>query len=96
MIAVNAALFHAGDDAVLAVHHRAQVIVVADARKDEVGALRGLGRRFGEIAAVFLGPFLGFRRGAIVDGDVVAVFLQVPGHRIAHDAETDKCCLCHR
>src|SRR5215475_2614689 len=47
-------------------------------------------------AAEFLGPLLGLGDGAVVDRDVVsALGLEVAGHRIAHDAQAQKCHLRH-
>ena len=82
---------HALEGAVLARRHRAQVIVVADAAEDEVGAQRGRRRSFGRTPAAVLGhPRGGLGRAAVVDGDVVAaLFEEVPGHGESHDAQAD-------
>ena len=85
------AFLHAGEHAVIAVDDRAHVVVVADAHHDEVAVLRRLARRQRMLAAVLFCPLLRFRRGAVVDGDVVAAFLeQMPGHGITHDAEAER------
>src|SRR5207253_1842851 len=76
--------------------HLAQVGVVADAAHDEVLALgRGLRRRRAA-PAVLAHPLFGLRTGAVVDGDVLAALvLEVPRHRVTHDAETEKSHLRH-
>ena len=74
----------------------AQVGVVADAGEDDLGALGGGGRRVGAGVAVLRHPGLGPARGAVVDGDLVPLGRQMPGHRIAHDPEPDECDARHR
>ena len=91
------ALARAGEDAVLAEHHFAQIVVVADAGHDEILALGRLFRGRRAFAAVLRDPFFGLGGGAVVDRDLVAAFgLEMPRHRVAHHAEPDECDLCHR
>ena len=91
------ALAHAVERAVVAERDLAHVVVVADAHHHEVLAGRGLLRRRGFLAAVLRDPFVGLGGGAIVDGDLVAALvLEMPGHRIAHHAEAEKCHFRHR
>ena len=57
----------------------------------------GLLRRRGFLAAVLRDPFVGLGGVAVVNGDLVAALvLEMPGHRIAHHAETEKCHFRHR
>jgi hypothetical protein len=84
------------ESAVCAQSDAAQIIVIADAGEDEVLALGDRARRHGEGAAEFGDPFLRLCRGAIIDRDGVALFPQMPSHRIAHNAETDKPQFRHR
>jgi len=91
------ALLHPRQHTVIAIDDRADVVVVADAHHDEIAVLGGLARRGRVLAAVLLGPLLRFGRGAVVDGHVVAAFLeQVAGHGIAHDAEAEERYFRHR
>ena len=97
MVDEHRALAHAVEGAVVAERHLAHVVVVADAHHHEVLAGRGLLRRRGFFAAVLRDPFVGLGGGAVVDGDLVAALvLEMPGHRIAHHAEAEKCHLRHR
>ena len=51
----------------------------------------------GALAAELADPLLGLGGGAVVDGDVVAALvLEMPGHRVAHDAEAEKRHFRHR
>ena len=85
------ALARAGEHAVLAEHHFAQVVVVADAGHDEILAFGRLPRRRRALAAELRDPFVGLGGGAVIDGDVVAALgLQMAGHRVTHDAQADK------
>ena len=97
MVDDDRALRDAGEDAVLAEHDLAEIVVVADAGHDEVLALgRRLRRR--RAAAAMLGhPLFRLGGGAVVDRDLVAAFrLEMPRHRVAHHAEPDKRHLRHR
>jgi len=87
--------FEALEGALRAGRHGAQIVVVSDAGKDKLLALRGLagGRR--AAAAKLLNPFHCFRGRAIANRDVMALRLEVPSHRIAHDAEAEECDFCH-
>ena len=49
---------HAGEGAVRAQHHAAQVVVVADTAEHDLRACRGFARRGGGLAAEFGGPGL--------------------------------------
>ncbi len=91
----NRRFFEALEGALRAGRHGAQIVVVSDAGKDKLLALRGLagGRR--AAAAKFFDPFLRPRRRAIVNRDVMAVRLEVPGHGVAHDAEAEERDFCH-
>ena len=76
---------------------RAQVIVVPDAGKHKIGFASGLFRRWSHLAPEFGDPGLRLAERAIVDGDIVSAFrADVPGHGIAHDAQSNKCNLAHR
>ncbi len=82
---------HAGEGAVGAERHRAQIVVVADAGEDDRPAARRVARRGGRSAAVLRHPFLSPRRGAVVDDDFVAAAgFEVARHRVAHDAQSEK------
>src|SRR5262249_56498189 len=92
----DSALAHAGEHAVLAEHDLAQIVIIADAGHDKVLSLGRLARRGCGLAAVLRDPFFGFGRGAVINRDLVAAFrFEMSGHRVAHDAEPDKCDLCH-
>ena len=71
--------------------HGAQVVVIADAGEDEIGAVGGFGRRRRRRAADARRPFLGLCGGAVIDRHVVtALALRWPAIGIAHDAKTDE------
>jgi hypothetical protein len=90
-------LLHRGEGAVGTGGDRAQIIVIADAGEDEVLAFGSLGRRQRQLAAMLGHPLLSLCLGAVIDGDVMAALVsEVPGHRIAHDAKTEKCNRCHK
>ena len=63
---------HAGDRTMRTERHLADVVVVADAQRDDVGVLGGLDRRRCRRSAVQRHPRQGLRRGAVVDDDLVA------------------------
>ncbi len=85
------ALFHAGEGAVGTERHLAQIVVIADAGHDEILSFGCGFRRRRALAAILGDPFLGLGGGAIVDGDLVsALVLEMPGHRITHDTETEE------
>src|SRR5215213_5389760 len=91
------ALLHPCKSAIGAERHFAQIVIVANAGHDEILAFGSLLRRWGPLAAVLRDPFLSLGSGAIVDGELMAAFaLEMSGHRVAHDAQTKKCHLCHR
>ena len=87
--------FEAFEGALRAGRHGAQIVVVTDAGKDKLLALRGLagGRR--AAAAKFFDPFLRPRGRAIVNRDVMTLRLEVSSHGIAHDAEAEERDFCH-
>jgi hypothetical protein len=87
----NGALLHAGESALRAQHHLAQIIVIADASHDEVLAFCTLFRCWRSLAAILCDPLVGLGGRAIVDSDVVPAFvLEVPRHRVTHDAKPEK------
>src|SRR5262249_61749964 len=65
----------------------------------QLAAAAPLGRRLGggrPAPAVLRHPFLRLRRAAVIHGDVIAALvLEVPRHRVPHDAETEKSHLRH-
>ena len=96
MIDHHRAFFHAGKNAGAAKHDLAQIVVVADAGKHEILAVGGLLRRRRAFAAVLGDPFFSLGAGAVIDRDVMAALgLEMPRHRVTHDAEPDKCDLRH-
>ena len=81
------AFARAGENAIRAEHHLAHVVVVADAGHDEVLAFGGGLRRRRGFAAILRDPFVGLCGGAVDRPYLVAgLGLEVPGHRVAHDA----------
>src|SRR3546814_5413776 len=84
------------DLAIVALNHRAQIIVVADAGHDQFGTGGCRLRTRGLPALVLCNPAVGFIRRAVPDRDLMAGLHQMPGHRVAHDAKPDKCNLRHR
>src|SRR5690606_28133906 len=86
------------EGAILAERHSAQIVIVADTGEDEILILGGLGRcRRGLAGAILLDPRLGLGGIAVVDGQLMAALLEkVPGHGIAHYAQSDKRHLRHR
>ena len=87
----NGASLHAGSGAGVSERDGAEVIIIADAGEDEVGVPGGFGGSGGGAPTMFLRPFLRLGSGAVVDSDVVAaLFLEMPGHRETHYAQTDE------
>ena len=80
----------------IAQHDRAHVIVVADAAEHDLLAGRGFFGRLGRLALVLLGPGLGLGEGPVVDRHLMALGGEMPRHRKAHHAETQKRYLGHR
>ncbi len=77
-----------GDEGAMAAHgHLAHIVVAADAGEHDVGIGRGLGRRGGAGAAIFLHPALGLCGGAVEDGQIVPGALEMTRHRVPHDAQ---------
>src|SRR3546814_17674667 len=74
-------LGHAGKGAIVAVNHRAQIIVVADAGHDQFGTGGCRLRTRGLPALVLCNPAVGFIRRAVPDRDLMARLPQMPGHR---------------
>ena len=91
----DGALLHADEGALGRGRDLAHVMVVAHTHENDVGALGRGCRRLLEAAAILAGPGLRLRSGAVIDRDLVAVLLEMTGHRIAHHAETQECQL-HR
>ena len=82
VVDVDRARLHAGERAVLAERHLAQIVVIADAGEDEIGALG----RLGGVAATrrHAAPthLLGLGAGAVVDGQSCPPLCpEMPGHR---------------
>jgi hypothetical protein len=96
MVDQHRALPYARQHARRPVEHAAHVVVVADADKDEIRTLRRLGRRGAALTLVLGDPGLGARRRAVEDRHLMALGPQMPGHGIAHHAQTDECRLRHR
>jgi hypothetical protein len=90
------ALRHAGEGAVVAQHHRAQMAVVADAAEYDLLARGRFLRRLRRFALVLLGPGLGLGEGPVVDRHIVALGGEMSRHRKAHHAQTQKRHLGHR
>ena len=85
------AFFHASQSAVSTEHHRAQILVVTNAAKNDVGIFHRFAGRRGlrSLAAVgeLLAPGGCFGCAAVVHRHCVASAGQVTGHGIAHDAQ---------
>ena len=77
-------------DAVLAEHHLADVVVVADAHHHDVGVLGGLGRRRRRSVPVERHPGERLGRRAVVDGDRVAGACDVACHRRPHHTHAEE------
>ena len=86
----SSAFFHASQSAVCTEYDSAQIFIVADAAKNDVGIFHGFSGRRGmrRLAAVgkLLAPCRCFGRAAVVNGHCVASAGQVTRHGIAHDA----------
>ena len=97
MIDQHRAFCHSSKRAVRAECDGAQVIVIADAGKDEIGTLRRLGRGRHGLVVELARPFGGFLGRPVINGQrQAALALQMAGHRIAHDAQADPgCSLAH-
>ena len=68
MVDEDRARRHAREGALRADRHRAQIVIIADAGKDELRAIRRFGRsRRPFRAGMGGGEFLGFGGGAVVD-----------------------------
>jgi hypothetical protein len=86
---------HAGKGALLAEHHRAQVVIVAHAAEHEAGpgnGLAGCGRMPGLAGRVgkLFAPCLGLGRGAVVNGHGMTGARKMTRHGVAHDAQAKK------
>ncbi|MNE09010.1 hypothetical protein D3C80_1016740 [compost metagenome] len=91
----HAARRHAGEGAIGTQHHRAQIVIVAHAAHHELGTQRGFARRRGIAPAVLDPPLPRPLRRAVVHAHLMAVARQMPGHRVAHHPQPQKCDLCH-
>ncbi len=83
-------LLHSREGTVGLERHGFQIAIAAHARHDKVGIARGRFRRRRALATIFGRPFLGLRRRAVVDDDVMSGALEMSGHGIAHDAKSDE------
>lgn len=98
MVDQNGARLHAGEGAVWTQHDAAQVVVIANAAKDDIDAFGRLARRAGvrQLTAgtgglrVRIAPSDRFGSGSVVNRDVVTRLCQVSGHRVTHDAQAQK------
>jgi hypothetical protein len=70
--------------------HGADVVIVADAEEDDLATGGRLGHRDGRSTAVLGDPALRLLGRAVEHRDLVAGGLQVPGHRVAHDAQANE------
>src|SRR5260370_27810950 len=86
----DGALLHAGEGALWRGRDLAHVMVVAPAHENDVGALGRGPRRLLEAAAILAGPGPRLRSSTVIDRDLVAVLLEMTGHRIAHHPATQK------
>ena len=86
----NRARLHACKCTVRAQRDRAQVIVVADTAKHDVGLGGGFARRGGPGALEFGVPAVRLGFAAVVDRDLVPRQRQMAGHRCPHDAKAQK------
>ncbi|MPL79213.1 hypothetical protein SDC9_25088 [bioreactor metagenome] len=86
---------HAGESALVAETDGAQVVVIADAGHDEIGARGGRGRRGRGAPAMARHPGLGLGRRAVVDRHLMPLRRQMPRHREPHHPEPQKCHLRH-
>ena len=84
-----------GKHTVLAEHDAFDVRVVAHASEYDLGALGGFPRGCSHAAAELAPPLLGLRARAIMHRHLMAVLDEMTGHRIAHDAQSDKRYLRH-
>ena len=91
----DAAFAHPRKCAVLAEANGTQVVVVAHARHHEIRPSHGLARGRSKGAAVLRGPGLSLCSCAVINGHLVTCFLQMSGHRIAHDTQTKERKFCH-
>ncbi len=86
----DGALAERAEGAVRPERHVAEVVVVADAGEDEVGAFRRRGGRRRRSPAEPRHPGFGLGAGAVEHDDVVApARLEMAGHGKAHHAEPD-------
>ena len=79
---------HTGEGAIGAQGDAAQVVVIANAGKNNRRPRRGFAGGFGDLAVMLRGPGLCTGGRAVVDGDVMSRRSQVAGHRPAHGAES--------
>src|SRR5436190_226896 len=92
VVDVDGARLHTGERAVGAEYNRPKVVVIADAREDEVRPFGGgLWRRRG-LPSVLGDPLFRLRSRAIEDRYLmIAALRQMARHGITHHSETDKC-----
>ncbi|GBF25417.1 hypothetical protein MnTg02_00448 [bacterium MnTg02] len=73
-----------------------QIIVVAHTTKDKVGILGCFGRRLRDCSAEVRHPFLRLGPGPVVDDEIVtALCHNMPGHGVAHHAQSNPCDFAH-
>src|SRR6201747_1923070 len=91
MVDENRSGLYARERAIGADRHCAQVVVIADARHDEILPFGGSPRRRRGLSLEFLGPRLSLGRRAVVDRHLMAAFDdEMSCHGKTHDAETEK------
>ena len=92
----DGAILDAVQNAVRAKRDRAQVVIIAHAGEDEIGALGSFRRCVAGGAAELLGPLVRLLRRAVVNPHFVAALgLEMPCHGVAHYAKSDEGNCCH-
>ena len=76
-------------------HHRAHAVVVTHAAEHGIGTRSGLDGRRGDGTAELRRPLQRPGARAVEDRDRVSRTREMPRHVVAHDPETDECCLRH-
>ena len=71
-------------------YYLADVVIVADAGKNDLGVLRRSGRSVCAVATVFFTPLISFSYRTIEYRNFMAGSFKVSGHWKAHDAQADK------
>jgi Cft2 family RNA processing exonuclease len=60
------------ENAIIAIYHRPQIIIVTHAHENEIRALRGLARRQPVAAVILLAPLLGLGSRAVVNPSFIS------------------------